>query len=174
MPAENITIKAKWTINQYTITFDTDGGTAVAPITQDYGTAVTAPADPTKDGYIFDGWEPDIPLTMPAENITIKAKWRLATTSMTISVEGAQNYSFIFHVEDDNGLDMFVVVNGGSSVKIDELMVGTQYTVTELSEWSWKHNVSGTTTITLDTTNNNLTFEATSNGKPWLGGEGKS
>ena len=45
------TFEAKFTINQYTITFDTDGGSTVAPITQDYNTAVTAPADPTKTGY---------------------------------------------------------------------------------------------------------------------------
>ena len=47
MPAENMTIKAKWTVNQYTLTFDTNGGSAIAPITQDYGTAITAPADPS-------------------------------------------------------------------------------------------------------------------------------
>ncbi len=75
MPAENITVKAKWAINQYTITFDTAGGSAIAPITQDYGTPVVAPADPTKTGYIFTGWDKIIPATMPAENITITAKW---------------------------------------------------------------------------------------------------
>ena len=76
MPAENMTIKAKWTVNQYTLTFDTNGGSTIAPITQDYGTAITAPADPTKTGYTFAGWTPAIPATMPAENLTVTAQWR--------------------------------------------------------------------------------------------------
>ena len=76
MPAENMTITAKWVVNQYTITFDTAGGSAVAPITQNYGTAITAPADPTREGYTFIGWDKAIPTTMPAENITLKAKWK--------------------------------------------------------------------------------------------------
>ena len=76
MPAENITIKAQWKINQYTITFDTNGGSEIAPITQDYGTAIAAPANPTKEGYTFVGWNTEIPATMPAENVTIKAKWK--------------------------------------------------------------------------------------------------
>ena len=76
MPAENITVKAQWEINQYTIAFDTAGGSEIAPITQDYGTAITAPADPTREGYTFIGWDKAIPTTMPAENITLKAKWK--------------------------------------------------------------------------------------------------
>ena len=60
----------------YTLTFDTNGGSTIAPITQDYGTAITAPADPTKTGYTFAGWTPAIPATMPAENLTVTAQWR--------------------------------------------------------------------------------------------------
>ena len=76
MPAENMTVKAQWKINQYTITFDTNGGSEIAPITQDYGTEITAPDNPTRKGYAFRGWDKEIPETMPAENITITARWR--------------------------------------------------------------------------------------------------
>ena len=76
MPAENITVKAQWEINQYTITFDTNGGSEIAPITQDYGTEITAPNNPTRKGYTFKGWNKEIPETMPAENITITARWK--------------------------------------------------------------------------------------------------
>ncbi len=75
MPAENMTLTAQWRINQYTITFDTDGGSAIAPITQGYGTAITAPAAPTKTGYTFAGWDTEIPTTMPAEDLTLTARW---------------------------------------------------------------------------------------------------
>ena len=68
---------AKWEINQYTITFDTAGGSVVTPITQNYGTAITAPADPTKNGYTFVGWNPKIPATMPAKDLTVTAQWTL-------------------------------------------------------------------------------------------------
>ena len=76
MPAGDMTIKAQWRINRYTVTFDTDGGSAVASITQDYGTAITAPADPTRGGYTFTGWDKAIPATMPAGDMTITAKWK--------------------------------------------------------------------------------------------------
>ena len=71
-----LTLYPVWNTNKYTITFDTAGGSEIAPITQDYGTAITAPADPTREGYTFTGWDTEIPTTMPAENITLKAKWK--------------------------------------------------------------------------------------------------
>ena len=67
---------AKWEINQYTITVKPENGKADITITQDYSTPITAPADPTREGYTFIGWDMEIPTTMPAENITLKARWK--------------------------------------------------------------------------------------------------
>ena len=88
MPAENITVKAQWEINQYTITFDTNGGSEIAPITQDYGTKITAPDKPTRKGYTFKGWDKEIPKTMPAENITVKAQWEINPYTITFDTNG--------------------------------------------------------------------------------------
>ena len=79
---------AKWEINQYTITFDTAGGSVVTPITQNYGTAITAPADPTKTGYTFTGWDRAIPATMPAENLTITAQWTVNQYTIAYDLAG--------------------------------------------------------------------------------------
>ena len=74
---DNITLYAKWAANTYTITFDTAGGSEIAPITQDYGTVITAPEAPTREGYTFIGWDKEIPTTMPAENMTVTAQWEI-------------------------------------------------------------------------------------------------
>lgn len=72
---ENLTLTAKWQINQYTITFKPENGGQDIVIKQDYGTAITAPANPTKTGYTFAGWDKTIPSTMPAGDMTITARW---------------------------------------------------------------------------------------------------
>ena len=84
---EALTLTAKWTANRYTITFDTAGGSEVAPITQDYGTTITAPAAPTRTGYTFAGWDKAIPSTMPAENITLTAQWQVNQYTITFKPE---------------------------------------------------------------------------------------
>mgnify|MGYP004465302341 CR=1 FL=1 len=88
MPTQSLTLKAHWTISQYTITFDTDGGSEIAPITQDYGTTIIAPAAPTKTGYTFGGWDKEIPGTMPAENVTVKATWTANTYMVSFDANG--------------------------------------------------------------------------------------
>jgi uncharacterized repeat protein (TIGR02543 family) len=95
MPAGNLELKAKWKINQYTITFNTEGGSEVASITQDYGTAITAPEAPTKEGYTFVGWEPELPTTMPAGNLELKAKWKINQYTITFNTEGGSEVASI-------------------------------------------------------------------------------
>lgn len=85
--ATDLTLTAKWQLNQYTITFDTAGGSEVPSITQDYGTAITPPAAPTRTGYTFAGWDKTIPATMPAENITLTARWQVNQYTITFKPE---------------------------------------------------------------------------------------
>ncbi|MCF0136244.1 MAG: leucine-rich repeat protein, partial [Lachnospiraceae bacterium] len=85
MPAESITLYAKWQINSYNVTYNMQGhGTAPAAETVKYGEKVTEPADPTDTGYTFGGWYKDTNCTtpwnfrtdtMPAEDVTLYAKW---------------------------------------------------------------------------------------------------
>jgi uncharacterized repeat protein (TIGR02543 family) len=95
---------AKWTVNQYTISFNSNGGSPVPPITQDYGTPVTAPADPVRTDYTFGGWYTDdgtflnayIFTTMPAENITLYARWtaNIEISATFTSVAAYDGYMF--------------------------------------------------------------------------------
>ncbi len=90
MPARDITLSAKWNVEQYTITFDSNGGSSISPITQEYGTAVTEPAAPTREGYTFTGWKLDgndyTFNTMPGKNITLTAHWT-AQSNIPYTVE---------------------------------------------------------------------------------------
>lgn len=96
----DITLYAKWSINQYTITFNPNGGSSVDSITEDYGTVLTAPESPTKDGYIFVGWYKDYSLTqsfkfnsMPAQNMTLYAKYEALFNVSTGTITGLTTYA---------------------------------------------------------------------------------
>lgn len=85
---EALTLYPVWNANQYTITFDTDGGTDVASITQAYGTPIITPANPTKPGCTFTGWNPELPAAMPAENLTVTAQWSPDIYAITYNLDG--------------------------------------------------------------------------------------
>ena len=80
--------EANWEINHYSIYFNTEWGSEVETITQEYATPVTAPSDPTKEGYTFLGWNKEIPSTMPAEDTTITANWHINTYNFTLTGNG--------------------------------------------------------------------------------------
>ena len=139
MPAENMTITAKWKVNSYTITFDTAGGSEIAPITQDYGTAIVAPADPTREGYTFIGWDMEIPTTMPAENITLKGRWKDSekpTGEIKISENSwkgfLNNITFGLFFKDTQTVTINTADNSGESVTVEYLLSNKELTKTEL------------------------------------------
>ena len=93
MPAKDITFNARFTINKYTIAFDSNGGSDVAPITANYGAAINAPAAPTREGYTFVAWSEEVPATMPAlgENgatKTLVAEWAKESYTIVFDVDG--------------------------------------------------------------------------------------
>ena len=140
MPAENMIITAKWKVNQYTITFDTNGGSEITPITQDYGTAITAPANPTREGYTFIGWDKAIPATMPAENMIITAKWRdiaVPTGEIKIAENGWKSFlntiTFGLFFKDTQMVTVTAADNSGEAVKIEYLLSDKALTESELA-----------------------------------------
>ena len=90
----NKSYTATWKINSYTIYFE-DCSDEVTPIVQEYGTAITPPDDPTREGYDFIGWNPELPKTMPAGDLTVTATWQIKHYTVTITGGGvtADNYS---------------------------------------------------------------------------------
>ena len=164
MPAENITVKAQWEINQYTITFDTNGGSEIAPITQDYGTEITAPDNPTRKGYTFKGWDKEIPETMPAENITVKAQWEINQYTIAFDTNGG---SEIAPITQDYGTEITAPDNPtrkgytfkGWDKEIPETMPAENITITA----RWKDTEKPTGEIIIGTNKwneflNELTF----------------
>ena len=139
MPAENMTVTAQWEINQYTITFNTNGGSEIAPITQDYETAITAPADPTREGYTFIGWDTEIPRTMPAENITLKARWKdteKPTGEIIIGtdkwLEFLNTLTFGLFFKDTQTVTINAADNSGETVTVEYLLSDKELTKAEL------------------------------------------
>ncbi|PTN33032.1 InlB B-repeat-containing protein [Desulfonatronum sp. SC1] len=89
----SLTLYARWIANSHTLSFDSAGGSEISPITQDYGTAVTAPANPTRVGYTFTHWNPTVPATMPAEDLTLVAQWTAITSTVTFDRQGGSGGS---------------------------------------------------------------------------------
>ena len=84
------TYTAQWEeipANMSTITFNTDGGSAVAPLTGEVGETVPAVADPVKEGYTFLGWNPALPGVFPEESVTLTAQWEINKYDITFVLD---------------------------------------------------------------------------------------
>ena len=100
---DDVTLYAKWTPNMYTVTFDSQGGSAVDAQQVAYGGYATQPATPTRDGYTFVGWTTDADGTTPygfgmpvTGDITLYAKWDDAGATyhtVTIHLNDGDDYS---------------------------------------------------------------------------------
>ena len=92
----NVSVTASFSINQYTVTFDSQGGSSVDSITQNYNTSVTVPAGPSKTGYTFDSWNtaadgsgtaynPGDTFSMPVSGRTLYAQWNINQHTLSYS-----------------------------------------------------------------------------------------
>ena len=91
MPGKNLTFTGELVVDTYIIRFDTLGGTSVPEIRAQYGATVTVPADPTREGYTFVGWDTEIPVTMPAISggvMTVKAIWQANSYTIRFDTDG--------------------------------------------------------------------------------------
>ena len=139
MPAKITTITALWTINQYTITFDTAGGSEIDSIEQDYDTAITAPDNPTKEGYAFIDWDTTVPAKMPARDMTIKALWKdIEKPTGKISLDTNEwktllnTITFGLFFKDTQTVTINAADNSGETVTVEYLLSNKELTKAEL------------------------------------------
>lgn len=86
MPANDVTVTGTYTVNQYTLTYMVDGA-EYKKVTLDYASAITAEAEPTKEGHTFSGWS-EIPATMPAKDVTVVGEFTVNMYQITYMVDG--------------------------------------------------------------------------------------
>jgi uncharacterized repeat protein (TIGR02543 family) len=127
-----INLYAQWTINQYTISFNSNGGSAVTSITQNYGTQASEPTQPTKSGYKFDGWFSDVgltqavswPYTIGASNVTFYAKWTANTYTVAYNANNATGGSVPSSHSHTIGGSNDIATNSGSLVRTGYTFMG--------------------------------------------------
>ena len=88
IPPYDITYTAQWQVNSYALAFDANGGTPVDTIVQNYDTALVPPANPSRTGYTFLGWEPALPDSIPPYDITYTAQWQVNSYALSFDSDG--------------------------------------------------------------------------------------
>lgn len=92
MPAKDVTITGKFTINSYTLTYMVDGK-EYKTISVKYGTTITPVSSPSKEGYSFSGWN-GLPKTMPAYDVTVTGTFTINQYILTYIIDGKKYKSY--------------------------------------------------------------------------------
>ncbi len=97
--------------NYYLISFDLQGGSGIEPLYARYGSPISVET-PTKAGYTFAGWSPELPATVPAENTTVTANWTSASDKVSVNVAiwgekaNSEEYEFVKSLTLDVNSDL--------------------------------------------------------------------
>ena len=158
MGTANVTLYAQWAPKQYTITFNTAGGSSVAPITQAYGSAVTPPAAPTRPGYVFGGWYPQVPAFMPAEDLVCVAQWEANQHTISFMTNGGTS---IDPITDKDSTE----VSAPTAPTRDGYTFAGWFADEELAQAvSWPHTIAANVTFYAKWTPNTYTVNYNGNG----------
>jgi len=113
-----------------TITFETDGGSEIQAISEKSGTTITAPANPTKNGYVFGGWNPAIPATMPDEDMTVKAIWEAIVYDISAAPTEVGFDSVKVGYTQPEAKEVVITNLGNVPVTLNAATTSTNYVVT--------------------------------------------
>jgi uncharacterized repeat protein (TIGR02543 family) len=129
--AADVTLHAKWTVNRYTVSFESNGGSPVSVQTATYGSTASKPNDPTKTGYTFTGWFADSGLTTEYSfttaimgDTTLYANWMINGYTVTYDGNGATSGSVPTGGSYDYNTAVTVQGNTGSLEKTGYTFVG--------------------------------------------------
>ena len=122
MPARDLMITARYVIKEYTMSFNSNGGSEVSDITVAYETTIYAPENPTKDSYVFGGWYLDegltdyysFPTTM-IEDITLYAKWEILEYTINYYIVGVDQINNIA-LSEEGIVDVFFGVENSAII----------------------------------------------------------
>jgi uncharacterized repeat protein (TIGR02543 family) len=167
MPAQNLTLYAKWDPIVYTMSFETNEGSAIADISLGYQETIPAVTNPTKQGYEFDGWYEDVALTilytidtMPLNGITLYAKWTPALVE--VSIEIYLEVLELFSYDLDNTITESQLT-GSTYTHVPQSILGFTYESSYPANTTVVVNADGSSTIELYYVRNEVTISYDSN-----------
>ena len=167
-----------------TLSFNTNGGNAITPITGKFGAAVTKPANPAKTGYTFASWTPLIPTVMPAEDAAYTANWTANTYKIVFNANGgdgtmaaqsftydtAQNLKANTFTKTGYNFDGWTTENGGTNYSAEQSLINltaeNNAVITLYAKWKIaKYQVN------FSAEGGNGSLSASIDGNPFTGGE---